>query len=97
MYDLAMANAKPGKCCKCNGTGLYRWGAMVNGKATKEGPCYSCRGTGKQSRKQIARNHTYNRYKVSNVLRADVRERDPGYVDPGELAEDRWNEQYGDR
>jgi hypothetical protein len=24
-------------------------------------------------------------------------DRDPGYVDPGELAEDRWNETHGDR
>jgi DnaJ-class molecular chaperone len=62
--DFSMPNGKPGKCVKCNGSGVYGWGAFVNGRPTKSGTCWSCRGTGKQSQKQIMRNHTYNRHKV---------------------------------
>lgn len=68
MYDFAVPNAKPGQCAKCRGTGRYRWGAIVNGKATKEGECYSCRGTGRQTRRDIRRNVTYNRHKAARVL-----------------------------
>lgn len=68
MYDLAIPNAKPGTCAKCQGTGRYGWGAVVNGVCEKSGPCYSCRGTGKQDKRQIARNHTYNRHKVVSIM-----------------------------
>jgi hypothetical protein len=91
MYDLSIPNDKPGQCAKCRGTGVYSWGAVVNGKPTHTGMCFSCRGTGKQSSKQIRRNHTYNRFKIAAICASD---RDPGYVDPGELAEDRWNETH---
>jgi DnaJ-class molecular chaperone len=67
MYDLSQPNEKPGKCCKCNGTGTYSWGAIVNGKPTKTGECYSCRGTGEQSVKQIKTNMAYNRYKIASI------------------------------
>jgi hypothetical protein len=91
MYDLAHENDKPGQCGKCRGTGVYCWGACVNGKMTKTGTCFSCRGTGKQSTKQIYRNRTYNRYKVAAICNAIAADYHP---DPGELAEDRWNEEY---
>ena len=48
MADFSMPNSKPGVCCKCKGTGVYGWGAMINGKMQHEGKCFSCRGTGKQ-------------------------------------------------
>jgi len=67
MYDFSIANEKPGTCSKCNGSGEFRWGALTNGKPSKSGPCHSCRGTGMQDRKQIARNHSYNRYKIALV------------------------------
>jgi DnaJ-class molecular chaperone len=67
MYDLSMPNAKPGECCKCQGSGLYRWGAVVNGKATHEGTCFSCKGTGRQDSKQIKTNITYNRFKIAQM------------------------------
>jgi DnaJ-class molecular chaperone len=64
MTDFAWVNDKPGKCGKCNGTGTYRWGAFVNGRATHEGTCYSCRGTGEQTRVQMRRNSVYNNHKL---------------------------------
>lgn len=88
MYDLAHENAAPGQCGKCRGTGVYGWGACVNGKMQHSGTCFSCRGTGKQSTIQIKRNRTYNRYKISAIVHADF------HRDPAEDAEDRWNEQY---
>ena len=93
MYDLSQPNAAPGTCEKCKGSGVYSWGASVNGKMTHGGTCFSCRGTGKQSARQIRRNHAYNRYKVADIVRADFRRGD--YVrDPGEDAADRWAESY---
>ena len=34
------------KCWKCNGTGIYQWGAIINGQCSYSGVCYSCDGTG---------------------------------------------------
>jgi DnaJ-class molecular chaperone len=67
MYDLAQPNDKPGVCCKCRGTGTYRWGASINGKSQFEGTCHSCRGTGQQSGRQIKINETYNRHKIAMI------------------------------
>ena len=67
MYDLSQPNAKPGPCDKCRGSGVYGWGACVNGSMTHQGTCFSCRGTGKQTRADIRRNHTYNRHKINRI------------------------------
>ena len=67
MYDLSQPNDKPGTCRKCNGSGMYRWGAVINGKSTHEGTCYSCGGTGKQTKTDIRRNHAYNRHKIRDI------------------------------
>ena len=88
MYDLSVPNDKPGRCAKCRGTGIYSWGTVTNGKPAHSGTCFSCRGTGRQSAKQIRRNHTYNKHKIAALFDCP---------DPGELAEDRWNETHGDR
>jgi DnaJ-class molecular chaperone len=69
MYDLSQPNNKPGRCIKCKGSGVYGWGACVNGKMTNSGTCFSCRGTGKQSTRQIKRNETYNRHKIAWIAR----------------------------
>lgn len=69
MYDLSQPNDRPGQCVKCKGTGVYGWGACVNGEMQHKGTCFSCRGTGKQSSKQIWRNRTYNRYKIACIAR----------------------------
>jgi DnaJ-class molecular chaperone len=67
MYDLSIPNEKPGVCAKCRGSGLYSWGGTINGKPRFSGECHSCHGTGKQSRSDIARNHAYNRHKISRL------------------------------
>jgi DnaJ-class molecular chaperone len=67
MYDLAHQNDAPGRCGKCRGTGVYSWGASVNGKMERSGRCNSCRGTGRQTVRDIMRNATYNRYKIARI------------------------------
>lgn len=81
MYDLSQPNDAPGPCVKCRGTGVYRWGASVNGVSQHSGTCFSCRGTGKQSRNQIIRNRTYNRHKVGRILASDFVDLDRAYED----------------
>ena len=68
MYDLSIPNAKPGRCEKCRGSGVYSWGGTVNGVPVKSGKCFSCQGTGKQTRRDMGRNHTYNRFKISQIM-----------------------------
>ena len=70
MYDFSIPNAKPGPCEKCRGSGVYGWGAFVNGRPTHSGRCFSCRGTGRQDRRQIRRNQTYNRFKIATIAGA---------------------------
>jgi DnaJ-class molecular chaperone len=67
MYDLSHPADAPGTCPKCKGTGLYAWGASINGKPAKSGTCFSCRGTGAQDTTQIKRNVAYNRFKIAQI------------------------------
>ncbi len=67
MFDLAQPNSKPGECGKCRGTGEYTWGGTINGKSRHRGQCHSCGGTGEQTRRDIARNETYNRHKINRM------------------------------
>ena len=67
-YDFAYVNDAPDKACgKCNGTGEYAWGAVVNGVPTHKGMCFSCKGTGVQSKRQIRTNRAYNYYKARSI------------------------------
>jgi len=72
VYDLSQPNDKPGICGKCKGTGVYSWGARVNGKMTHSGQCHSCGGTGRQTQRDIARNEAYNRHKIATIFHADM-------------------------
>lgn len=69
MCEFSVPNAAPGPCAKCNGSGVYKFGgAVVNGVFQgKSGTCFSCSGTGVQTKKDIGRNHAYNRYKLATV------------------------------
>ena len=72
MYDLSQPNAKPGTCGKCKGTGTYSWGACINGRMSKSGPCHSCGGSGVQSESDIRRNEAYNRHKIASIFAGDM-------------------------
>ena len=56
----SVINDAPGKCVKCNGTGRYKW---EEGGQQRAGRCFSCNGTGRQSKSQMLRNETYNRWR----------------------------------
>lgn len=73
MTDFAVPNAKPGKCAKCNGSGVYRWGGgTVNGKFNgHSGACHSCGGSGEQSHSDIARNKAFNRHQLRRAFNLD--------------------------
>lgn len=34
------------KCTKCGGDGIYKWGEVLNGVATRQGECWRCNGSG---------------------------------------------------
>jgi DnaJ-class molecular chaperone len=72
MYDMSVPNAKPGECAKCRGTGVYSWGASINGKMQHSGKCNSCGGSGKQSQSDIRRNVAYNRHKLNRLFGGDL-------------------------
>lgn len=71
MADLSVPNRVPGPCDKCKGTGVYRWGACVNGRMTHQGQCNACRGTGTQTQTDMARNRAFNRHQVARILSFD--------------------------
>ena len=47
------------KCPKCKGSGIYYWGASVNGKMTHSGPCFACEEKGRQNSDDFFRNREY--------------------------------------
>jgi DnaJ-class molecular chaperone len=67
MYDMSVPNAQPGECAKCHGSGEYRWGAVVNGKAQHVGKCHACGGKGHQTAADIKRNQGYNWHKLRSL------------------------------
>ena len=42
LYSAATCN-----CERCSGSGIYKWGAMINGCPQFTGTCFACNGTGK--------------------------------------------------
>ena len=53
---VAAAEAATVKCGRCQGTGVYRWGAVINGRSTHQGACYQCEGKGRQGQADFKRN-----------------------------------------
>lgn len=51
-------------CTKCRGTGVYEWGACINGKMEHSGECYGCSGKGFQRHDDWVRNANYWRFCV---------------------------------
>lgn len=47
------------KCPKCGGSGLYIWGAMINGRPQYAGECWRCNGSGRVHSKWIERTPEY--------------------------------------
>jgi len=52
-------------CHRCLGTGIYVWGAIVNGKPSNTGQCFACVGKGHQNRSDIVRETTYYSHRMT--------------------------------
>ncbi len=68
MFDLSQPAREPGKCPKCHGSGVYSWGATINGVPQHSGRCNSCSGKGEQTPYDIKRNMAYNRHKLATTI-----------------------------
>lgn len=64
-----MAADRP-KCGHCQGTGIYRWGASINGVMTHSGDCYRCQGKGWQSDDDRRRNWGYDNHAIRRAFAA---------------------------
>lgn len=55
---ISVARTVTFPCSKCQGSGVYHWGAldMTTGHWTCSGECYRCRGKGRQTCSDIKRN-----------------------------------------
>lgn len=51
------------ECIQCHGSGMFSWGAVVNGKVTHSGPCYRCEGHGRQGQDDFVRNWAYDQHR----------------------------------
>lgn len=47
------------KCDRCGGDGIYKWGAMINGRPQYIGTCFKCNGAGEVFGKWIERTPEY--------------------------------------
>jgi hypothetical protein len=57
---IAAAEDVTVECEQCHGSGMFYWGAVVNGKPTHGGPCFRCAGAGRQGPADFARNQCYD-------------------------------------
>ena len=50
------------ECDQCRGSGVYAWGAVINGVPTNTGMCFRCRGKGTQHLGDMRRNKYYDNH-----------------------------------
>lgn len=56
------------KCDRCRGTGIYSWGASINGRMQHSGTCYHCQGKGWQSEEDKRRCAAYWNYAIRSAI-----------------------------
>lgn len=74
-------------CTHCGGTGVYKWGASVNGVMTHSGPCYQCEGKGYQTDADQRRNWGYQNYAIGQAFAAMTKPLDPEDIPEAEDGE----------
>ena len=67
-YILAIRSIRL-KCDRCRGSGVYSWGACVNGKMTHSGYCYRCGGKGKMDSVDCRRGKAYDNHAIHDAFR----------------------------
>jgi hypothetical protein len=58
------------KCSRCKGSGIYSWGACVNGKMSCSGKCNRCQGKGYMDFPDMRRNKAYDKYAIRRAFSA---------------------------
>ena len=61
---VAAAEAVVCDCDHCQATGVYSWGASVNGKMSHSGDCYRCLGKGWMNVDDMARFKVWTGYAI---------------------------------
>jgi len=56
------------KCTRCRTTGIYSWGACVNGKMSCSGTCNRCAGKGYLTFDDMCRNKAYDNYAIRRAF-----------------------------
>lgn len=49
-------------CPECKGSGVYKWGACINGVMQHSGPCFRCACKGYQGQVDFTRNWGYDNF-----------------------------------
>jgi len=56
-------------CARCKGSGIYYWGASINGHMTNSGPCARCGGNGRMTFDDMRRGKAYDNYAIQRAMR----------------------------
>ncbi len=55
------------KCARCAGSGVYSWGACINGRMTHSAPCARCDGKGRMDFDDMRRGRAYDAYAIAKA------------------------------
>lgn len=75
-------------CDKCGGTGIYTWGAVINGVPQYAGTCYKCDGYGKIVR-QVREYTPEHEAELESKRQAKAQKRAEAYAERARLEEQR--------
>lgn len=56
-------------CHRCKGSGIYEWGACINGRMSKSAPCARCGGNGRMTFDDMRRGMAYDNYAICRACR----------------------------
>jgi hypothetical protein len=60
------------ECPRCKGSGVYSWGACINGRMSHSGPCARCGGKGRMNFDDMRRGRAYDNYAICRAVRGDA-------------------------
>ena len=55
------------KCARCNGSGVYSWGACINGRMSHSASCARCNGKGCMDFDDMRRGRAYDAYAIAKA------------------------------
>lgn len=57
------------RCERCGGTGVFHWGAVINGSPSHSAPCARCAGKGTMDFDDMRRSKAYDAYAIVKACR----------------------------